>query len=83
MLLLTKRLWLESRDFCYKVALYLSYQHIKLDDKTKGNPFEFHTFRFACVKVKLASRFGFISSQILQLLRLITQIYGNEQTCDK
>jgi len=23
------------------VALYLSYMHIKFDDKTKGNPFEF------------------------------------------
>ena len=30
---LTKWLRLESRDFCYKIALYLSYQHIKFDDK--------------------------------------------------
>jgi len=27
--------------------------------------------------------FGFIYSQILQLLRLVTQIHGNERTCDK
>ena len=37
----TKRLRLESRGFCYKVALYLSYQHIKFDDQPKGNSFEF------------------------------------------
>ena len=28
------------------------------------------------------SKFGFICSQISQLLRLVTQVYGNERTCD-
>jgi len=28
-------------------------------------------------------RFGFIYSQILQLLRHATQVYSNERTCDK
>jgi len=37
----TKRLRLEARGFRYKVALYLSYLHIKFDDEIKGNPFEF------------------------------------------
>ena len=47
----TERLRLESRDFCYKVELYLSYQHIKFDNKTKGNPSNLkHTFLFACVQ---------------------------------
>jgi len=73
MRVVAKRLRLESRGFRYKVALYLSYLHIKFDDKTKGIPFE----------VKLTSRFGFICSQISQLLRLVKQIYGNERTCDK
>ena len=31
--LVTKRLMLESRGFCYKVALYLSYLHVKFDDE--------------------------------------------------
>ena len=31
---LTKRLRLQSRGFRYKVALYLSYMHIKFDGKT-------------------------------------------------
>jgi len=73
MRVLTKRLRLESRGFRYKVALYLSYLHLKFDDKIERNPFEF----------KLTSRFGFICSLILQLLRLAAQIYGNERTCDK
>ena len=38
---MTKRPRLESRGFCHKVALYLSYLHIKFDDEIKGNPFEF------------------------------------------
>ena len=38
------RLKLESRSFRYKVALYLSYLHIKFDDEIKGNPFEFQTY---------------------------------------
>jgi len=37
----TKLLRLESRGFRYKVALYLSYLHIKFDYEIKGNPFEF------------------------------------------
>jgi len=40
----TKRLRLESRGFRYNVALYLSYLHIKFDDKIKGNPFEFRAY---------------------------------------
>ena len=40
----------ESRGFRCKVALYLSYLHIKFDNEIKGNPFEFQAyFRFACV----------------------------------
>jgi len=75
---------LESPGFCYKVALYLSYQHIKFDDKAKGNPFEFQALSDSpASKVKLMSRFGFICSQISQLLRLVTRIYGNQRTCDK
>jgi len=35
----TKRLRLESRGFCYKVALYFGYQHIKFDDEIER---EFH-----------------------------------------
>jgi len=31
---------LESRGFRYKVALYLSYLHMKFDYVIKGNPFE-------------------------------------------
>ena len=41
---------IESRGFRYKVALYLSYRHIKFDDEIKGNPLEFQASRFACVR---------------------------------
>ena len=41
MRVLTKRLNLESRVFCYKVALYLNYLRMKFDDKTKGIPSNF------------------------------------------
>jgi len=41
---LTKRLRLESRGFCCKVALYLSSLHIKFDDEIKGNPFKFQAY---------------------------------------
>ena len=41
MRVVAKRLRLESRGFCYKVAQYLSYLHINFDDKIEGNPFEF------------------------------------------
>ena len=53
----TKRLRLESRGFRYKVALYLSYQHIKFDDETEGNLFEFQAYFL------LMSRFGFITAR--------------------
>ena len=33
-----------SRGFCYKVALYLSYLHIKFDDEIKRNSFEFQAY---------------------------------------
>jgi len=35
MRVVTKRLRLESRDFRYKVALYLSYLNIKFDDEIR------------------------------------------------
>jgi len=42
MRIVAKQLRLESRDFCYKVALYLlSYMHIKFHDEIKKNPFNF------------------------------------------
>ena len=51
MRVLTKRPRLESRGFRYKVALYLSYLHIRFDDEIKRNPFEYqpYTSRFASV----------------------------------
>ena len=77
MRVLTKRLRLESRVFRYKVALYLSYLHNKFDDDVKGDPFEFQTY----VPIRLCPKLNW--RQILQLLRLVTKIYGNERTCDK
>jgi len=44
MRVLTKQLRLELCGFHYKVALYLSYLHIKFDDEIKGNPFEFQAY---------------------------------------
>ena len=41
MCVVTKRLRLESRGFCYKIALYLIYLYIKFDYEIKGNPVEF------------------------------------------
>ena len=41
MRVVAKRLRLESRGFRYKVALYLSYLHIKFNYEIKENPFEF------------------------------------------
>ena len=41
---LTEWLRLESRGFCYKVALCLSYLHIKFDDETKANHFKLHAY---------------------------------------
>jgi len=83
MRVLTERLRLESRGFRYKVALYLSYLRMKFDDNTKGNPFKFQAYvpSYSPVsKGKLTSRFGFICSQISQLLRLVIQIYGKRTT---
>jgi len=53
MRVLTKRLRLESRGFHYKIALYLSYLHIKFDDKIKGNPFECQAYFPIRLRVKL------------------------------
>jgi len=58
MRVLTKRLRLESRGICYKVALYLSYLHIKFDDKTKENPFEFQAYFPNRLRPKLNWRLG-------------------------
>jgi len=44
MRVLTKLLRLESHGFCYKVAPYISYLHIKFDDEIQGNPFEFQAY---------------------------------------
>jgi len=41
--IVTKRLRLESIGFHYKVSLYLSYLHVKFDDRIKEDPFEFQT----------------------------------------
>ena len=58
MRILTKRLRLESRGFRYKVVLYISYLHIKFDDKTKGNPFEFQAYFPIRLRPKLNWRLG-------------------------
>ena len=39
--------------FRYKVALYLSYSHIKFDDEIKGNPFECQAYFPICSRLKL------------------------------
>jgi len=55
-----------------------------LNVNNSGNYFEFQAlYDWPTSIVKLTSRFDFICSQISQLLRLVTQIYGNQQTCDK
>jgi len=58
MRVLTKRLRLESRGFRYKVALYLSYLHIKFDDKIKENPFEGQAYFPIDLRLKLNWRLG-------------------------
>jgi len=58
MCLLTKWLRLESRGFRYKVAPYLSYLHVKFDDKTKENPFEFQAYFPIHLHPKLNWRLG-------------------------
>jgi len=82
---LTKWLRLESRGFRYKVALYLNNLNIRFADKKLRESLRISSIFFdsPASKVELTSRFGFICSQISQLLRLVTQIYGNERTCDK
>jgi len=55
---LTKRLRLESRDSCYKVALYLSYLYIKFDDKNKKKSFEFQAYFPIWLRPKLNWRLG-------------------------
>ena len=52
MRVLTKRLRLQSRGFRYKIALYLSYLHIKFDDKTKGNTFEFQAYAYFPIRLR-------------------------------
>jgi len=44
MRVLTKRLRLASHGFRYKVALHLSYRHIKYDEEIKKDAFEFQTY---------------------------------------
>jgi len=39
----TKRMRLELRGFRNKVALYLSYRHVKFDNEIIGNPIEFES----------------------------------------
>ena len=58
MYVLTKHLKLQSRDFRYKVALYLSYLHIKFDDETKENFFEFQVYFLIRLRPKLNWRLG-------------------------
>jgi len=58
MRVLMKWLRLESRCFCYKVALYLSCLHVKFDDEIKENPFEFQTYVPIRLGPKLSRRLG-------------------------
>ena len=44
--------------FRYKVALYLSYLHIKFEDEIKGNFFEFQTYFPIRLRPKLNWRLG-------------------------
>ena len=39
--------------FRFKVAVYLSYLHIKFDDEIKGNPFEFQAYFPIRLRLKL------------------------------
>jgi len=76
----TKQMRLESRGFRYKVALYSDICILSLTTKLKEIYSNFkHKFRLACIQ----SWFGSISSQISQLLTLVTLMYNNERTCDK
>ena len=81
MRIVTKQLRLESRGFRYKVALYLSYLHIKFDDEIRR---EFLRIFQAQFLISLRPKLSDIYVRLyLQLLRLVTQIYGNERRCDK
>jgi len=62
MRVLNKRLRLESRGVRYKVALDLSYQHIKFDDEIKRHSFEFQAYDVPiCLCAKLNWRLGLAS----------------------
>ena len=53
--------WLNGRvygGFRYKVALYLIYLHIKFDDKTKENSFDFQAYFPIRLRPKLNWRLG-------------------------
>jgi len=73
MRVLTKRLRLESRGFRYKVALYLSYLHMKSDDKTKKDPFEFQAYFPIRLRPKLNWRLG---SALLQPDFAVTETFN-------
>ena len=60
MRVLTERPRLESRGFRNKVSLYLSYLHIKFDETTKENPFEFQAYLSICLHPKLNWRLGYL-----------------------
>jgi len=55
---LTKRLRIESRGFRYKVAVYLSYLHIKFDDEIGGNPLKVQAYFPIRLLLKLNWRLG-------------------------
>ena len=65
--------------------MYLSYLHIKFDNKTKGNPFEFQEYFRIRLRPKLNWHLGLalLATRFCSYWELLTQIYGNEQTCDK
>ena len=76
MRVLTKRLRLESRGLRYKVALYLSYLHIKFDDEIRRAPFEFQAQFPISLRPKshcMTSRLCYIYSRCL-LLDTLRQI---------
>ena len=85
MRVLSKRLRLESRGFRYKVELYLSYLHVKFDDEIKGNAFEFQAYVPIRLRLKLNWRLGLalFAARFRSYWDFLTQIYGNERTCDK
>jgi len=81
----TEGLRLKSRGSPYEVALYLSYLHIEFDDEITRKSRRISNTLSASLasKVKLTSRLGFICSEMSQLLRFVTQMYGNDRMCDK